>query len=291
MRTTELESPTSSPTIPQIEASLWEIVLTSPDVDRLSDFYTDALGYSGTKRAGEWTGRLGARRLAICEGPANAIAKAVFALSDDDQLASLEKRLRASGQPFVTAERQGLRGNALEITDPDGNRLLFGVADEVPASGAEGALTARLQHIVFASDQVGAMLDFYRDVIGFVPSDFVFDSAEDLTSAFLRCSKEHHSLAIFRASRRRLDHFCFDVEQWDQIRDWADRFAERHIPLTWGPGRHGPGNNLFLFVKDPDGNWLEFSAELERIDGAHPAGRWVHEERTLNSWGTAFLRS
>ena len=75
------------------------------------------------------------------------------------------------------------------------------------------------------------------------------------------------------------------------IRDWADRFAERHIPLRWGPGRHGPGNNLFFFVTDPDGNWVEFSCDLEQVEGPRPVKTWAHEERTLNSWGAAYMRS
>jgi catechol 2,3-dioxygenase len=58
----------------------------------------------------------------------------------------------------------------------------------------------------------------------------------------------------------------------------------------WGPGRHGPGNNLFIFIEDPDGNWIEVSAELEIIHD-RSLHEWPHEERTLNLWGTAIMRS
>ena len=30
-------------------------------------------------------------------------------------------------------------------------------------------------------------------------------------------------------------------------------------------GGTGPGNNLFIFIEDPDGSWIEVSAELEVI--------------------------
>jgi catechol 2,3-dioxygenase len=60
--------------------------------------------------------------------------------------------------------------------------------------------------------------------------------------------------------------------------------------LMWGPGRHGPGNNLFIFIEDPDGNWIEVSAELEVVHD-RPAVDWPHERRTLNLWGPAILRS
>ena len=37
------------------------------------------------------------------------------------------------------------------------------------------------------------------------------------------------------------------------------------ITLWWGPGRHGPGNNLFFMIEDPDGHKVEFSAELVHV--------------------------
>ena len=58
----------------------------------------------------------------------------------------------------------------------------------------------------------------------------------------------------------------------------------------WGPGRHGPGNNLFVFIEDPDGNWIEISAELEIIQD-RLIKDWPQEEKTLNLWGKAILRS
>jgi catechol-2,3-dioxygenase len=96
---------------------------------------------------------------------------------------------------------------------------------------------------------------------------------------------------VFAANSNRLDHFCFEAGEWGLIRDWSDHLAESRIPLKWGPGRHGPGNNLFLFFHDHDGNWVEISAELEQVTPDRPVGTWRHEERTLNSWGIGLLRS
>ena len=48
----------------------------------------------------------------------------------------------------------------------------------------------------------------------------------------------------------------------EDIRDWADHLATLHIKLWWGPGRHGPANNLFS-DRGPEGYLIEISAELE----------------------------
>jgi len=67
--------------------------------------------------------------------------------------------------------------------------------------------------------------------------------------------------------------------------------ASLRIPLWWGPGRHGPGNNLFFMIEDPDGHKVEFSAELELMPHEMPPRTWPHEQRTLNLWGSAWMRS
>ena len=71
---------------------------------------------------------------------------------------------------------------------------------------------------------------------------------------------------------------------------WCDHFASHDIQLDWGPGRHGPGNNLFVFITDPDGNWIEVSAELEVIYDRGVVD-WPQHPRTLNKWGRAIMRS
>jgi catechol 2,3-dioxygenase-like lactoylglutathione lyase family enzyme len=276
---------------PALRAELAGVELTSSDTQALAAFYADAMGHTGDWRGPAWTGALGGRWLKIRDGAGKHLGHAAFAVADDIALSALRARLTAASVIFDEIAAASHFGAAIRLNDPDGNELHFGLAGTAAPSGDLTVPPSRLQHLVFASDDTPAMVRFYCDILGFAASDYVKDDAGELTAAFLRCSREHHSLAIFRAPGKRLDHLCFDVADWAHIRDWADRFADRHIPLRWGPGRHGPGNNLFFFVNDPDGNWLEFSSELEVVEGERPIKLWAHEERTLNSWGAAFMRS
>lgn len=276
---------------PLLSARLTGLALTSPNVSGLAAFYGDAMAYTGGWIDGDWKGWHSSGWLRIAEGAANALSYAAFAVDDEQQLAALRSRLSAAGLPFRDVDSPDFTGSSVLVADPDENTLLFGIEGPRAAQRINDEIVARLQHVVYASRDVPPMLHFYCGIVGFAPSDYVLDESGDLTSAFLRCSEEHHTLAVFRAPANRLDHFCYDVDDWGRIRDWGDRFAKRHITIRWGPGRHGPGNNLFLFVNDPDGNWVELSAELDRVPGAARVKRWLHEERTLNSWGPAFLRS
>ena len=110
-------------------------------------------------------------------------------------------------------------------------------------------------------------------------------------SCFCARDDEHHTLAFFLGSPNEWDHHCYETNEWNDIRDWGDRFAAEEIPIFFGPGRPGPGNNLFFIVTDPDGNRLEFSAELNKVTPEAVPGVWPQSERTLNSWGRAWIRT
>ena len=101
----------------------------------------------------------------------------------------------------------------------------------------------------------------------------------------------HHSIAFFRAPEAKLDHFATETTCWNDIRDWGDHFSKNSVEIIWGAGRHGAGNNLFIFVTDQDGNNVEISAEIEHWTFEQEPREWLHEQRTLNLWGSAWLRS
>jgi len=44
-------------------------------------------------------------------------------------------------------------------------------------------------------------------------------------------------------------------------------------------------------IQDPQGYLIEISAELEVVPDGVTKRSWKHEERTLNLWGSAFMRS
>ena len=284
---------TYDPGVRPLAARLYEIALTSPAPAAMAAFYSASLGYSFEERGDRQLGVARHRRLQIAPGPANTLLHAAFAVDDARDLAALAQRLTAALVATTQVDAPGFLPGALRFQDPDGNCFLFGLADDAAAPGAElvGQRSARLQHVVFATTNIERLVDFFMHTMGFRLSDRVSDEQGGLRTAFLRCSHEHHSIAIFSAPENRMDHHCYEARDWNEIRDWSDHFAQLRIPLKWGPGRHGPGNNLFVFIHDPDGGWVEVSAELEHVEPDRIAGEWPHEERTLNSWGIGLLRS
>ncbi|QUD90269.1 VOC family protein [Phenylobacterium montanum] len=278
---------------PALRATLHHLALCSPEPAALADFYGRALGLQIEARQDGWFGQAKDRRLFFLPGPSKTLSFAAFAVDDAADLAALRMRVADAGLQTELSPTD-LFEDALCVRDPDGNRFVFGTPGKSPdALQAPGAAAreARLQHVVFASRDSARLAQYYQGVFGFELSDVVVDQEGGVRTSFLRCSHEHHSLAVFQASGNRLDHHCYEAGDWGLIRDWGDHMAQERIPLTWGPGRHGPGNNLFIFVHDRDGNWIEISAELEIVQPDRSVGAWPHEERTLNSWGQGLLRS
>jgi hypothetical protein len=178
---------------------------------------------------------------------------------------------------------------AFAVGDPDGNTLVFGTPqDGAPAKSDR--LPGRLQHSVVGSPNLRELTDF-RLKLGFVLSDEMKDDDGNLTAVFLRSDEEHHSLGMFRTRVPKFDHYSMETTSWNDIRDWADHLGDMRIPLSWGPGRHTLGNNLFFMVCDADGNMVELSAEIEMMDRDMAARIWKHEAHTLNKWGVAWMRS
>jgi catechol 2,3-dioxygenase len=228
------------------------------------------------------------RTIVVARGSAG-VRQFGYALKDSRQAARLRAQIEAAGTSVVTASDVPGYEDAFGARDPDGNLIVFGV--DRARQRSRSRLPGRLQHIVFATTDVLSVVAFYTDLLGFKVSDFVKDERGDVTACFMRSDAEHHSLAFFRADHKRLDHISFEATSWNDIRDWGDHFAAQRIPIIWGAGRHGAGNNLFIFVRDPLGTMVEISAEIERVPYEAAPRTWPHEERTINLWGKGMLRS
>jgi catechol 2,3-dioxygenase len=269
-------------------AYLHHMQLQSSDSAQLAAFYAGAMDMTARQLGnGDWLCEGPLRRMLFTQGEDRRLGYAAFACRDADGLAAIRARAEAGGVPILPSPSTLFGEDAFAAQDPDGNRIVFGLAQqEPPRPGLRGPL----QHLTFASQDPDAFERFYVDKLGLLVSDAVRDADGQLMVVWMRTNHEHHTLSCFRHARQGMDHHSYEAGDWSVIKDWCDRMGDRRIPLMWGPGRHGPGDNLFVFVEDPDGNWIEISAELEVVHD-RPMKVWPHEERTVNLWGRGILRA
>ena len=273
-----------------VEASayLHHLKFLSADPAALTRFYCGTMQMALMRQDGDDYYLAGpGRRLIIGKGASKTLARIAFATRDGHGLGALRARAESEGlkpKPFATLL---MADGAFAVTDPDGTEVVFGSAIKgLEPSGIKGPL----QHLALATRSIQPVVDFYQGKLGFAVSDRI--EAEDgrLMSCFMRSNHEHHTVTVFVQDRQGMDHHAYETGEWVGIRDWCDHFAARRIPLFWGPGRHGPGNNLFAFIEDPDGNRIEISAELEVVHDRQ-VKVWPHTEHTVNLWGRGLIRA
>jgi len=277
-------------TAPIWPARLDHICIATGQPDEMLAFYCDDVGYQSEQLAPDmWKLTGHQRNVLLTTGDARKLDFMAFWLDDGDRFNALREDVAAKGAVIENSTSPLFGDDAFAVSDPDGTRIVFGLAD-YKAAEASSELGGELQHLAVATQQLDKMKAFYGETLGMRSSDNVFDEDGALTGTFFRSDSMHHTVAMFGAGYSELDHHCYEVPSWNSIRDWADHFGSKRIPLWWGPGRHGPGNNLFFMIQDPDNNKLEFSAELEVFDYETEPRTWPHEEHTLNLWGTAWIR-
>lgn len=289
----------------RVESPIWpaqldHLRLNSEDPEALADFYAKSFGFVRTSLPdGTHLLQGPGRRLVVGPGAAGERPYHGFRVQSRAQLVGIRSYLEGRGIDLEPSPSAVFDDDAVAVRDPDGWLNVFGIPRaDLPSNRAVNdrsaqALPGRLQHVVVASADLPAMMRFYEQALGFVPSDYCEAAPGDVATrkvAFYRTDPEHHSFAVFSAPKTRADHHCYETECWNDLRDWADHLAERHIKLWWGPGRHGPGNNLFFMVKDLHDHQVEISAELEHMPRHMAPRSWPLEERSLNLWGPGWMR-
>jgi hypothetical protein len=117
---------------------------------------------------------------------------------------------------------------------------------------------------------------------------------------FMRCNPDHHSVNFLRGKRTRMHHIAFEVRDFSAVEQGCDVLSHHHIPIIWGPLRHGPGHNVSIYHRNPDQHVIEFFAELDQIldeelgyfdprpwhaDRPQRPKVWSRESRALAGWG------
>jgi catechol 2,3-dioxygenase-like lactoylglutathione lyase family enzyme len=123
-----------------------------------------------------------------------------------------------------------------------------------------GVMPLKLGHIAYTCPDVQSIVKFYCDVLGFRVSDWRGDFF-----AFLRCSRDHHTVNFLRDQKTGIHHIAFEVRDWTDIKRASDFLAQSNVHLTWGPLRHIIGHNIAIYHKNPDGVVIEFYCEMDQM--------------------------
>ncbi len=217
-----------------------------------------------------------------------------FEVSTAAELAALAARLNLSDVEFTLGtSNDGLdMSDSLWFNDPDGNSIEIAVASDdllLPSATITSPRGRRnvlrpfgIQNIALYTPRLDMMVEFYTEALGFDISDWLLRER-----AWLRCNHNHHTL-LFIQGESGVDHVSYNVADGVELLRWADYLSKYQMPILWGPGRHGAGNDLFLRFADPEGIHIELSAEMQQYydeDVTIPPRLWHTRVMALNLWG------
>ena len=171
-----------------------------------------------------------------------------------------------------------------EIKGPEGETYRFVREQSVPPLAGDRDRPIRLSHVVLNSADVDAAERFATEKLGFRVSD----RTRHMT--FLRCSRVHHCIAYARAGYPSLNHIAFEMADVDGVMRGIGRLRDAGYPCVWGPGRHGPGNNVFGYFVGPHGGLVEYTSEVSEAGDDYRVGSpqdWTWPQGRIDHWGVS----
>lgn len=199
-------------------------------------------------------------------------------------------------QAKARADRAGIPVKTFaELDAPGGGEGFFvqGPEGQVYQLVAETARPAPLQdrdkpiqitHAVVNAVSREESERFAVDVLGFKVSD----RTRHMT--FVRCNRKHHSIAFAHADAPSLNHIAFEMQDLDAVMRGIGRMRDAGFAPVWGPGRHGPGNNVFGYFIGPHGGVIEYTAEVSHVGEDYKVGGpqdWQWPPGRNDHWGVS----
>ena len=265
---------------------LRSIELNLPDAAKAADFMSGAWGAldAGTlERAHYIRGTAHLPYLVALREAANASVASVTFGADSRTMDAIAARAAAANigcREVASSDPGGGRG--ILVTFPDGEqfRFLTGCADAPAALGSNAPV--KLTHVVLNARDAEHSAKLAEDVLGFTVSD------RTRGMVFVRCNSSHHSIAFARAGYTSLNHIAFEMDDLDAVMRGIGRMRDAGFTPAWGPGRHGPGANVFAYFIAPFGAVVEFSTAVEQVGPDYPVGTpddWMWPPNRIDHWG------
>ena len=271
---------------------LRSIAISATDPEALLPFYEQTWGLGTVARTPSGAILLrgnGSEHhvMTLVPGTGRSLAGIALGATSPAFIDELAATLRARGTEIVSGPgpRDAEVGGGYGVTflDPEGRRVEVsqGLAEQEVRHGVAGP--DRLSHIVLNSVAVPESQAFYVDLLGFSVSD----TYERDLMIFLRCNEMHHCIVLAPGEWTSLNHVAFEVATGDEVMKSLGRMRKAGFDTIWGPGRHGPGGNVFCYFTDPVGNVIEYTAELLEVDDGWEPQVWARNPENADIWGTS----
>ncbi len=240
--------------------------LSTPDLERAIEYYNEVLGLNVVardKNGATLATKVGLEAIGLVKGDRADLQRISFQVAPETDLNDVVKELAKHN---VRAERRsGVSpgvADCASFVDPKGTPVdIYAEYTFAKDNGKPiGVMPFKLGHVASACLDIGPVMRFYIDVLGFRLSDI-----RGNFFCFLRCNPDHHTVNFVNAPKAELAHIAFEVKDWPEIHRACDYLAKNDLMLVWGPGRHIIGHNIACYHRNHDGVRVELYTEMDQM--------------------------
>jgi catechol 2,3-dioxygenase len=278
------------------------VTLTVADLQKSREFYTEVAGLVVSDEDGETCYLRGLAEAChhsltlVQTRDGGKCRRMGFRVLCDDDLDLAHAWFRERGLPAEWVEMP-FQARTLHVSDPIGTKIELCAHMEtrprmfLDKMNHRGACAQRLDHFQIHAAEMMDICAFYNE-LGFRYSEYIAHQ-DKLLAAFMYRKGTCLDLAIVPGTAPRLHHLAYTVSESHDIFTACDIAGLLGYPtnVERGPGRHGPGGMLFVYILDPDGHRVElFNSHYQTIDLEIEPVRW--EAASLSTslrWGLPAL--
>lgn len=261
-------------------SQLAHVELITSDLDASTAFFTDLLGLEVTERVGgsvylrTW-GEYHHHCVVLTHGDGPALGHISWRAQGPAELDILVERIEATGRGLGWIPAGVGHGPAYRFTGPNGQiqevfweTVLYDAPDHLaspfPARPqrytAKGAAARYLDHVNFPAEDPLQDAEWYGRTMGINLKEWTELREAPVTIFATLGTEGAFELALLRDTSGiggRFHHLALWVDQWNDVIRAAELLRDNGVTIEWGPGRHGHGESMSVYVREPGGMRIE----------------------------------
>jgi catechol 2,3-dioxygenase len=266
-------------------SQLAHVEVLTPTPEESLRFYTGVLGLQESAHDGRsvylrgWGERF-LHSLQLTESSAPGLGHIGWRADGPDQLQRAVDRLEEAGVGEGWIDGETGHGPAFQYRGPGGHlhELFWEVERYVAPAGLEspfpnrpqrfvprGVAARQIDHVTVATADPGADAAWYSETLGhrFMEYTVIPDRPDWIVFAMTTvCERAHDMGLVWDPSpvRGRLNHVAFWVDSREELVRAADIVLNQDIAIEFGPGKHGMGEQDYLYFREPGGVRIELNS-------------------------------
>ena len=297
-------------------AHIGHVELLTPELERSTRFFTEALGMEQEAAEGQSVylrgyGDYQRYSVVLTEAPEPGMGHMAIRARDPEALERRVAAIEASGHGIGWIDGDVGHGPAYRFNDPDGHlfELYYETERYEPPEHlrpvlrnqpmrftGRGVGISRLDHVNLLAAVVRPCREFATDVLGFRHFEgIVLDDGTE-AGAWLSLTIAAHELIYVVDARNasgRLHHVSLWVNTREEVLRAADLLIEHRVPIEFAPSKHTISQGFFLYVFEPGGNRIEITTGGYFVyDPDREPVIWTENERRRGqAWEIATVES